>query len=491
MLRIPFLDRLLSPGGASRHFAAVAGPHGVHAVEYRRERGEVVLVAGVRQSAGGTDTEALAVAVADAVEALGGGGGTLSLAVSGYGTAHHVLSLPAADEEILRPIVRRELLRYYPELDDPVIDFAVPAEAGGGASTSREMLVGAAPRGVAVELSQRLGERGIVLHHLTVLPDVLQTLYDTFDGSEAATVVVVVLETGALIGCFHLGALRLFIEPPQDVHGRPVRDPTAVAEQVERANLFLRQQFPNVRVDRVLLAAPSGEVDALRSALEEQLDSRVSSLADVPGGSLAALGVALSADRVPRFQLLPAAVRPRTHSERVTRRVSVAAGALIVLAALWWAGAGLRVARAEAARAEAVETEVSSVLPEVNRTSEILNARRAHHLRLVFLDETAASRVEARRILAGVAAESRPEVRLESLVIQRVEAGWSVSLAGRSEGGSSAVAVRAIDGLYRGMQERLPVVQAEFGGWKRWAGRATRPLPLGLTCRLLSNGRRT
>jgi len=477
--RIPFLDRLLASGGGSRHFAAVAGPHGIHAVEYRRERGEVVLVAGVRQAAGGTDGEALAAAVADAVEALGGGGGSLSLAVSGYGTVHHILSLPAADDEILRPIVRRELHRYYPDLDDPVIDFVVPVASAGGASPSRELLVGAVPRRLAVELSQRLGERGIVLRHLTVLPHVLQSLYNTFDGSEAATVVVVVLETGALIGCFHLGALRLFIEPPQDVHGRPVRDPAAVAEQVERANLFLRQQFPNVRVDRVLIAAPSGEVEALRGALEEELDSRVSTLTDVPGGSLAALGVALSADLTPPFELLPASVRPRTQAERLTRRLAVAAGALAVLVALWWAGAGLRVARAEAGRAEAVEREVSSLIPEVNRTSEVLKARRAHHLRLVFLEETAASRVEVRRIMAGVAAESRPGIGLESLVIERVDAGWAVTLAGRSEGGSSAMAVRAIDALYRGIQERLPVVQADFGGMGALGDETDAPVAIG------------
>lgn len=479
MPSIPFLDRLLSGGGGSRRFAAVAGPHGIHAVEYGQERGGLVLQAGVQKEAPEADAAALAASLGDAVGALGGRGGELSLALSGFGTAHHILTLPPAEVEVLRPIVRRELLRYYPDLDDPVIDFVYGAEANGGQEPRREMLVGAVPRPLAVELSRALGERNIVLRHLTVLPQVLQSLHDTFAKSEAPGVMVLVLGTGTLIGCFHGGSLRLFIEPPRDVRGRPVRDPDAVAEQVERANLFLRQQFPTARVHRVLLSASADEVGPLRSALEDRLESEVTQLSDVPPGPLAALGVALAAEPGSGLELLPEEVRPRTPAERLTRRLAVAAGVLVALAAVWWAGAGIVVARTQAERARATEEEVSSVVPTLNRAAEVLEARQAHRLRLVFLQETASSRAEVRRIMAGVAAEARPGIALESLTVERSDAGWRVSLAGRAESTSSAGAVRAIDTLYRGISSHLPVVEGEFGEMEAAPGGTDAPVAIG------------
>ena len=473
------VDRALQRRSVTRHFAAVAGPTGVHVVRYSRERGGLALDAGIRRKAPGSDVDGLADAIAEAVEALGGGEADLALALSGFGSAHHILSLPAADTEILRPIVRRELLRYYPDLEDPLIDFVFPAAAVAGESTNREMLVGAVPRRVATTLAQALRERGITLRHLTVLPQILQSLYDTFDGQEEPAVMVVVMESGTLIGCFHEGALRLFIEPPKDVHGRPVRTPDAVTEQVERANLFLRQQFPNVRVSRVLLAAPAGEAVALRDALDARLGSRVIELAEVPAGSLAALGTALAADRAADFELLPAELRPRTAAERLTRRLALVAAALVAAGATWWAGAGMNVARTQADEAQQLERSVSRVLPALNRAERVLEARRGHQLRLVFVEETAAARSEVRRILAGIAAEARPAVRLDTLTIRRSDGAWSVVVAGRAEAVSSAAAVRAIDGLYRGIADRLPVLEAEFGGMDGISGGGSAPVAIG------------
>ncbi len=463
MAKQALLDRLLAGGGA-RRFAAVAGPQGVHMVEYGRDRGTVALKAGILQTAPGTDADSLAAALVAALTGLGAQGGELSLALSGFGTAHHILTLPEADPEILRPIVRRELLRYYPDLDDPEVDFALGPEVEGAASPNREILVGAVPRRTGTRLSRALAEEGVVLRQLTVMPQVLQSLYDAFDGKDSPAVMVLVMESGALIGCFNRGALRLFIEPPQDVHGRPVRNPAAVTEQVERANLFLRQQFPNAPGGRVLLAAPAGEYEALETALEERVAARVSRLSEIPAGSLAALGAALAAEEASSLQLLPQEVRPRTPAERLTRRLAVTAGTLVALAAVWWAGAGMRVARVEAERAGEVERQVSAVLPAVNRTGEVLEERRAHELRLKFLEETAATGTEVRRVLAGLASETRAAVELERLTVERSREGWLVELAGRAEARGSAEAVRAIDALYRGIPERLPVAEAEFGG---------------------------
>ena len=192
----------------------------------------------------GTDPQRLGLSLAEAVESLGGRGGTLELGLSGFGSAHHILPLPMAPRDVLEPVVRRELLRYYPDLRDPVVGFTEGPEVEPGDGPRRELLVGAVPRELAETLHRVLAAREITLSHLTILPRALQGVYDTFDGGEPPAVAVLLLESGPLIGCFQTGALRLYIEPPLDIHGRPVRAAKAVADQVSRATLFLRQQFP-------------------------------------------------------------------------------------------------------------------------------------------------------------------------------------------------------------------------------------------------------
>lgn len=463
MAAIPFLDRVLSRGVGPRHFAAVASPHGLHVVEYDRERGGLALHAGVRQTDPGSDAASLAASLADAMESMGGRGGELALALGGFGTAHHILTLPIADEEILRPIVGRELARYYPKLEDPQVDFTRGAEVEGSSPRKQEVLVGAVPRSLAMELSRALADRQITLRHVTVLPEVLQTLYDTFDGAMEPAVMVLLMEAGLLIGCFNRGALRLFIEPPQDMSGRPLRDPASVTEQVERANLFLRQQFPTESVHRVRLAAPPGEYAAVEAALQSTLASDVTPLADAPAGSIMALGAAMDADTGHPLRLLPPEVRPRTPAERWTRWLATAASVVVMAAAVWWAGAGMAVARTEADRARAMEREVRSELTWLNGAQRTLEARRAHVNRLAFLAVSSEERAETRRILAAVAAAAPDGIRLDTLRVERDGDGWSLMLSGRAEGAGSAEAVRAVDQLYRGIPERLPAEELELG----------------------------
>ena len=488
MAALSFLDRVLPRRVGTRRFAAIVTPHGLHVVEYGRERGGLALLAGIRQTDPGEDAASMAQALADAIESMGGRGGQLVLALGGFGTAHHILTLPYAEEEILRPIVRRELLRYYPNLSDPEVGFVPGADVEGSSPRKQEVLVGAAPRSLATALSRELADRDVELHHLTVLPAVLQTLFETFDGSNAPAVMVVLMETGLLIGCFNQGALRLFIEPPQDVHGRPLRDPEAVSEQVERANLFLRQQFPNAGAARVLLAAPSGEYPEVEARLTEELDADVVRLADAPAGSLAALGAALNGDAGRPLQLLPPDVRPRSPSERWTRRLSVAAASVVAAAAIWWAGSAMTVARVEADRARAMESQVRAELAWLNTTERTLEARRAHERRLEFLDRTTAARAEVRRVLSAVAAAASSEITLDTLRVARDgENAWSLELVGRSRAGSSAAAVEAVDDLYRGIPERLPAEELELGGLRdvqelegdSLAGGARAPVAIG------------
>ena len=457
------LERVLPRRAGTRLFAAVASPQGLNLVEYGRERDGLVLHGGIRQADAGSDAESLAASLADAIESLGGRGGELALALGGFGTAHHILTLPVADHEILRPVVSRELDRYYPNLDDPVVDFVPGAEVVGSSPRKQEVLVGAVPRSLSLALARALEERQITLRHLTVLPEVLQTLFRTFDGSMEPAVMVLAMETGLLIGCFQGGALRLFIEPPQDVHGRPVRDHDAVVEQVERANLFLRQQFPTENVSRVLLAAAGGEYEGIATALRSGIASEVTRLTDAPAGSLAALGAALDAEATRALQLLPEGVRPRTRSQRWTRRLATAAAGVVMAAAVWWAGSAMTVARVEADRARTLERRVTTELAWVTGVERTLSARRAHGERVAYLERTAEEEAATRRILAAVAGAAPTGIRLDTLEVTRQGSGWRLALAGRAEGATSAAVVRAIDQLYRGVPARLPAEELELG----------------------------
>jgi hypothetical protein len=453
----------------SRRFAAVASPQGIHAVEYVRNRSGIEVVSALRELVRGTELKEVAEHLADTVEAMGGRGGELAVALSGFGTAHHILALPPADEAVLRPVVERELLRYYPDLREPIIDFLPGADPEPAPEPKREVLVGAVPRAAAVSLHGALARRGIRLRHLTVLPAVLQSVWDALDGDDGPAVLLLILETGPLIGCFHLGALRLFIEPPPDVHGRPLRAHKALAEQVERAELFLRQQFANLPRPRVRVAAPEGELAETVAALGGALDLDVSALSDAAAGSVAALGVALGGESAVAgastrpLELLPIHLRPRSESQTWTRRFAGAAAVVLAAAAVWWAGAVVVEARGRAEAAGAAESRIQTRLSWIGSTQELLEARQAHEHRLLFLDQTAESRFAVRRIMAAVSDASGPAIRVRRLTIEPDRDGWRVTLAGEALGAGSAAAVRAMDGLYRGIPQRLPVTGLDLG----------------------------
>lgn len=450
-------------GGRGRRFAAVANPHGVHVVEYRRGRAGLEVVAGARRDGPGADPGRVVAAVAEAVESLGGRGRTLELAVSGFGSAHHILALPAAAPEILQPVVRRELLRYYPDLKDPVIGFTVGPRVEGSEGPRRELLVGAVPRAFGEALHRGLLARRVTLTHLTVLPQAFQAAFTAFDGRSAPTVTVLLLDGGALIGCFEESALRLYIEPPPDIHGHTLRGGRALAEQVSRATLFLRQQFPGSGPARVLAAgteAEDGELEALDAAVDEPVER----FGALPAGPLVAVGAALDAGSERPLQLLPSALRPRRPAEAWTRRIAAAAAAVLVGASLWWAGSAIMVARAEAAAAGEAEARVSSRIPWLTGASRLLDERRAHAERVAFLERAVAGREDVGRILEAVAAVAPPSVRLEAAHLHRDEDGaWRLLLAGVSRARTGAAAVQAVDGLYRGLPRRLPVTEVELG----------------------------
>src|SRR5687768_9694021 len=102
--------------GRAKRFSATLTPNGIHLVEYRRGTRGLQVLRYTSHPGPFTDAATAAEALAGLVESEGGRGGRISIALTGLGSAHQILSLPPADREVLLPVVRRELRRFYPGL---------------------------------------------------------------------------------------------------------------------------------------------------------------------------------------------------------------------------------------------------------------------------------------------------------------------------------------------------------------------------------------
>jgi hypothetical protein len=444
---------------APRSFGAVLAPSGAHVVEYRRTRRGLQVVrfgsARVRRS----EMEQAADELADLLEALGARGGQVALAVSGFGSCHHILTLPNAPREVLTPVVQREMRRFYPHLfvhDDrpPVVDF-VPIESSGrgGDGGQRELLVGALPRELLDTVARALGRRQISLGSWTILPRAVQRLHDAYGDADNTAAVLLMTPGAPLLGFFHGGELRLFTEP---VGGNEAGDMEAVLAHVERGALFLRQQFRGATLSQLHIALPPDEALAdLRGQVAQRLNASVEPFGppEHPPGALAALGAALDGAGEGGLNLLPPALRPPSAADRWTRTLTAASAAVLLLAVGLWAWGGAR-AEAEARdRVAAAEAELGGRLAEMAPLRPVLEERRAHAHRAQVMALLAARRAEIPGLLWPLTASHA--VRLDALQLGRSPLGWDGVLQGTSTGRTSAAATAAVDGLYREMIQIL------------------------------------
>ncbi len=441
-----------------RRFSAMLLPGGVVVVEYRQSGDELetLQLAADRTHLEGLDEAADL--LGNTVESLGGRGGRLALALGGFGASHHILELPPAEEELLRPVVTREMARFYPDLRDPVIDFVLAGAVADEESSKRDVLVGAVPRATALRLQGALAERGVTLEHLTILPRVVEHVFDATDASTRPSVFVALATTGPVIGCFHESDLRLYSEPPR-IHARgDTMD--GVVEHVERGALFLRQQFRSEGAERVVVVAAPEVTEALTGAIRDRMGVEVRVL-DSPAGpdALLALGPAMDMAGPESLDLLPESARPRPAAARWARRLAVAAALVVGVAALLWSWRAVEAARLLDARVDALDAELNRVLVPMNRIRSVVESRRSHAERLAFLAAEERRRDRVQEVLRAVADAAPPALELHELVLERDEDqdAWRLSVVGTAAGAGSAAAVRAVDGLYRGIPARLPV----------------------------------
>lgn len=449
--------------GPRPRFSAMMSPQGIHVVQVRRAKGapQLTRYAGKVSSIGDPDTGTRT--LADIVEGEGGRGGKLSLSVIGFGTYHHILTLPAAPREILLPIMRRELRRFYPDLfqgeaDEPVIDYVeIDSSGRGGAGQMREYLVAAVPRTLVDRVCGTLQARGIQIEHWTILPQALQRLYDVFAAEPEPSALLLMVPKAPLLGFFQSGELRFFSEPLLSAEWQAETQMAAVIEQVERGSLFLRQQFRGAFVDRLLLAVDPEDAERNAATLRERLQLQVRAFSpyhDSPG-ALAALGAALDADAGHRLNLLPAEYRPASPSEVWSRALGVASAAVVIAAAVWWGWGAVQLERRAEQRVAALQAELSARGDVYAEVEPIVRERQDHVQRAQILSVLATERDRLPGILWPLQGTSSA-IRLRQFDLTRGPTGWQGRLSGTALGYTSAAASNAIDGIFRDIAAELP-----------------------------------
>lgn len=456
----------MSREGRVRLFGAFIEPQGIHAVEYARESGGIAVL---RHLSDQSRVSGMADGGERLAALIGAGNGartSVSAVIRGFGSGYQIMVLPPAPRDILRPIVRRELARLFPDIDNPRADFVIEgvvdrrqrARNNSGAAP-QEILAAAVPERAAQAFADELAAKEMDLDHLTVLPQVLHKLYQRSDGSGEPTAVLLSLPGGPIIGFFHERRLHLIAEPPFGIDMDESGEIQTILEQLERGTLYLRQQFRGAEVSRLLVAADSAQEERLIGLLQSELAITVAPLA-LGGGApavLAAVGAVLDSDSASSLNLSPTAVSPEELAERSKQRRGLFAGSAIAALALIWALFNVFNALrwggevdSLAARARARSTSLASM-------RSVVDERQKNAQAYTFLESLIADRGRLQRNLRAVARTMPPGVRLEDFELVRAGEEWRGAVGGLATGSSGAEVLLAVDRFFRNLPREMPL----------------------------------
>ncbi len=229
-----------------RGFAALIDQDGVALIEYRHEK-DGFRVLGARIETRRFETiEAASDAIIAMLASERAKHAAVAVALQHFGSFYHSMILPEAGDEIIRPIVEREMQRVYDVADPAVVFSRGPSvdrrEAPRRDATKppRQVLIAGAPRHVVSGVQARLAAAHVRVDVVTVVPETLRRVYDAVDGSAEPTAMLVCLASGAHLAFFVERRLELAIEPPIALEGERTVDPAVIVDQVERGAVFLR-----------------------------------------------------------------------------------------------------------------------------------------------------------------------------------------------------------------------------------------------------------
>jgi hypothetical protein len=452
---------------STRAFAALVDQDSVVVLEYEQEKAGFRVIDTRTEARRSTTPESVADTVVHLLEEMKAGRNvSLSVVVQHFGSFFHTLVLPPADDEILRPIILREIQRSF-NISDPAIAYVVggtqerrEAARAGAAIVPRQLLIAGAPKSVVTALESRFSRARVRVEVVTVIPEVCRRLYDALDGSTEATAMLICLANGPHVAFFVNGRLELAVDPPLALEGEAPLDSALIVDQLERGAIFLRQQSRGTVATRLLLSAPASDYDAIASTIEARTGMRVAPLGRGIGApeTVIAMGAVLAAREADRLDLFP---RAPALDVRLRRAVSgpsaiitgVCAAALI---AFLWCAVQFAGLRHERQTLVGLQEAVSRSVPALANMRQSAEGRaRIAGIRAGLI----ASRDERHRVgnlLANLAAAAPPGAQLDSFTVERVAEGWKTVVFGRSSGPTGAAAVGNATGMYHFLQRRSP-----------------------------------
>ena len=432
-------------------------PRGVYTIECKRDGGSIAVERRFEVSVQVDNPTSAADQVIRALRSAMITNADVAIAIRGFGVAHHVLQMPPATDELLTPIVDREVRRLEPQLVNPVVGWTPlpPLDVGPETSPQRSLLAAAIPADVVQAIEQRLQAAGYRLLHLTALPSAMQRLLEEFDPATDSTAFVAPLPDGAFIGFSLNGALRLIVEPPSQQDAE--HEAAALAEEVELGVMFVRQQFRTTQIDRITLVGSKVSLSDAETALTERLHvpAKRLSVRDLSPAALTALGAVLDAQATAPLSLGGATLGTRElRAQSTLTSISFAALVLVALLGAWLMTELVREKRASSALHTAqrrVEQDAFGLAPLRSTADQ----RRMFRDAVAALRLVATDRAELQQVLSGIAATVRPPVRIDSLRLSRAATGWVGNLAGTVSGTTNARAVQTLHDLYRELPLRL------------------------------------
>lgn len=451
-----------------RTFGALVAHDGVTLVEYHAERTGIRVVEQWNDAGRSASIDEALTRLAALVSHVGARRARVALAIEQFGVVQHLMTLPPAADNVIEPIVKREVQRLF-GVADPVVAFSRGAtqerrEPGRAdeRTAPRQLFVAAAPR-ATVDAISALGRGAISVEVATPVPKAMHSLYDAAGGSHEATAVLLCLESGPHLAFFLEGRLELAIDPPIALEGdRPSVD--VILDQVERGAVYFRQQFRGASPTRLLLAARADQVAPLTAEIEKRIGAQVKPLFQGVQSpeAVIAMGAVLEARMASPLDLFP---HPPTLASRVTSAlrgangIAAAAVAAAVIALLWSGGQMARLASARG-DVESLRTTVANAIPAVAPMREVAQRRADVVKQAGFVRATLAERAVISRTLAQISAVAAQGVSFDSVRVSRAAEGWNAAIQGRARGATASQAVYALDAFLRAVRQQPTVSSA-------------------------------
>ena len=467
----------------SKRFGALIDPERIYVIQYVRKPGGVEITDHMSVARGMRTAEEASEALVELIRPVAGRGeAQVAAAIRGFGITYQLLTLPPAGADVLAPIIDREMRRLFPDIEDPIVGFALggnidrrtgrPApvsskkelpERRSSASTGEtlplEILAAAAPRHVVDTVADTLGRAGIKLEHLTVVPQAMARLYREVNGSPDPAALTIMLQGSPVIGVFQGGDVRFISEPPSSDEALSSVDVQTVIDQVGRARMYLRQHFRGADIDRIFVSADPADQAHVDAVLNAALNVDVIPLAPAmgPPAAIAALGSVLNAETGAEMVLYPSPADLLRAAERNRRRRwTLAAAALCAIAILTAAFTTVMAARTagdlRAARADA-DAQMERIAPAL----AVIGERTANADRTAATRAHTARRQHLSRVINGIRLAQPPNVDLSSASLSRVAGGWRVDISGTAVGATGADVLEGVAEFSRELPARVPL----------------------------------